>query len=64
MQLISQHIDKDESGSVTLRPQEDEDFWHAYNLIQEGDALRASAIRSVPCYTRTRHLLNSRETGE
>jgi len=47
MQLISQHIDKDESGSVTLRPQEDEDFWHAYNLIQEGDALRASAIRRV-----------------
>ncbi|KAK4058209.1 Translation factor pelota [Microbotryomycetes sp. JL221] len=47
MLLIKQHIDKDGSGYVTLRPQEDEDMWHAYNLIQQGDELRASAVRRV-----------------
>lgn len=47
MLLVRQHIERDGSGSVTLRPQEDEDMWHAYNLIQEGDELRGSAVRRV-----------------
>lgn len=25
--------------------QEDEDMWHAYNLIQQGDEIRGSAVR-------------------
>ncbi|GAA6005722.1 hypothetical protein JCM10207_005310 [Rhodosporidiobolus poonsookiae] len=47
MLLIRKHIDKDRSGSVTLRPQDDEDMWHAYNLIAKGDQLRGSAVRRV-----------------
>jgi len=35
MHLVKQHISKDGSGYVTLRPQEDEDIWHAYNLITQ-----------------------------
>lgn len=27
-------------------PEESEDIWHAYNLISEGDCVRASTIRS------------------
>ncbi|KAM0755950.1 hypothetical protein T439DRAFT_320648 [Meredithblackwellia eburnea MCA 4105] len=53
MHLVRQHIEKDGSGSITLRPQEDEDMWHAYNLIQEGDLLRASAVRRVQNETAT-----------
>lgn len=33
--------------SVTLIPEESEDMWHAYNLISEGDCVRASTIRFV-----------------
>lgn len=47
MHLVKQHISKDGSGYVTLRPQEDEDIWHAYNLITQGDELRATAVRRV-----------------
>ncbi|SCV68672.1 BQ2448_793 [Microbotryum intermedium] len=47
MLLVKQHVERDLSGYVTLRPQEDEDMWHAYNLIQHGDELRASAVRRV-----------------
>ncbi|GAA5863615.1 hypothetical protein JCM1840_000079 [Sporobolomyces johnsonii] len=47
MLLVKQHIERDGSGYVTLRPQEDEDMWHAYNLIQQGDELRGSAVRRV-----------------
>ncbi|BGO96746.1 hypothetical protein RTG_00389 [Rhodotorula toruloides ATCC 204091] len=47
MLLVRSNINKDQSGSVTLRPQDDEDMWHAYNLISKGDELRASAVRRV-----------------
>ncbi|KZT74317.1 hypothetical protein DAEQUDRAFT_761185 [Daedalea quercina L-15889] len=47
MRLIGKHIDKDRSGHVTLRPEDDEDMWHLYNLISEGDHVRAAAIRRV-----------------
>ncbi|GAA5994764.1 ribosome dissociation factor DOM34 [Rhodotorula paludigena] len=47
MLLVRKHIDRDGSGYVTLRPQDDEDMWHAYNLIQKGDELRGSAVRRI-----------------
>ncbi|GAA5916078.1 hypothetical protein JCM6882_008307 [Rhodosporidiobolus microsporus] len=47
MLLVRKYIDRDGSGSVTLRPQDDEDMWHAYNLIQKGDQLKGSAVRRV-----------------
>lgn len=30
-----------------MTPEEPEDMWHAYNIIQEGDHLRASTIRKI-----------------
>ena len=33
------------SSQVTLMPEEAEDMWHTYNLLQMGDSLRASTIR-------------------
>lgn len=30
-----------------LIPEEAEDMWHVYNLVREGDSLRASTIRKV-----------------
>ncbi|GAA6055575.1 hypothetical protein JCM3770_002495 [Rhodotorula araucariae] len=47
MLLVRKHIERDGSGFVTLRPQDDEDMWHAYNLIQKGDELRGSAVRRI-----------------
>lgn len=47
MKLIYRNVDKDGGGSVTLMPEESEDIWHAYNLISEGDCVRASTIRKV-----------------
>lgn len=47
MKLVGKHIDKHGAGHVTLRPEDDEDMWHLYNLIQEGDSVRAPAIRRV-----------------
>ncbi|RWS24102.1 hypothetical protein B4U80_07843, partial [Leptotrombidium deliense] len=33
--------------SVTVIPEEPEDIWHSYNLLQIGDSLKASTIRKV-----------------
>lgn len=47
MKLVYKNVDKDGGGSVSLIPEEPEDMWHAYNLITEGDCVRASTIRKV-----------------
>lgn len=47
MKLVHKNIEKDGGGSVVLIPEESEDMWHAYNLISEGDNVRASTIRKV-----------------
>ncbi|KAF2669241.1 hypothetical protein BT63DRAFT_255520 [Microthyrium microscopicum] len=48
MKLVKQNITKhDQSGSVTLTPEEPEDMWHIYNLLRSGDILRAPAVRRV-----------------
>ncbi|XP_028670762.1 protein pelota homolog [Erpetoichthys calabaricus] len=47
MKLLSKAIEKDNGGQVTLMPEEPEDMWHTYNLLQVGDSLRASTFRKV-----------------
>ena len=47
MRLVGQSLDRDGSGHMTLYPEEPEDMWMTYNLIREGDLLKASAIRRV-----------------
>lgn len=47
MKLVRKDIEKDNAGQVTLVPEEPEDMWHTYNLVQVGDSLRASTIRKV-----------------
>lgn len=47
MKLIRQHFEKDKSGSTTLIPQDKEDLWELYNLIQKGDEITLSTHRNI-----------------
>jgi len=47
MKLIHKDFEKDGAGSIVLVPVESEDMWHTFNLIAEGDSVRASTIRKV-----------------
>ncbi|KAE8841095.1 hypothetical protein PTNB85_04494 [Pyrenophora teres f. teres] len=48
MKLLKSQIEqKTGAGFVTLLPEEAEDMWHAYNLVQEHDQIRAKAVRRV-----------------
>ncbi|CAB3359850.1 Hypothetical predicted protein [Cloeon dipterum] len=53
MKLTGKFIEKDGKGHVSLIPDEPEDMWHAYNLICEGDSVRASTVRKVQNQTAT-----------
>ncbi|XP_047498653.1 protein pelota-like [Penaeus chinensis] len=47
MKRLRKDIDKDGRGKMVLVPDEEEDMWHAYNIINEGDCLRTTTTRKV-----------------
>jgi len=47
MKLVHRDFERDGAGTLVLVPEDPEDMWHAYNLIAEGDSVRASTIRKV-----------------
>jgi len=53
MKLLSKNFEKDGAGSLVLVPEETEDMWHVFNLVQEGDCVRASTIRKVTTESNT-----------
>ncbi|TFL05844.1 eRF1 domain 1-domain-containing protein [Pterulicium gracile] len=53
MKQVNKHIDKHGVGHVTLRPEDDQDMWHLYNLIQQGDLVRGPAVRRVQSVSAT-----------
>lgn len=49
MKLLDKTIalEKDKSGSLSLIPQDKEDLWQLYNLIQKGDMVELLTVRNV-----------------
>lgn len=47
MKQIRRHLEKDQSGDITLIPEDAEDLWHCYNLIQLGDEIEAKSMRKI-----------------
>ena len=40
-------LEKDKSGSLSLIPQDKEDLWQLYNLVQKGDIVELLTVRNV-----------------
>uniref|UniRef100_A0A0A9DM94 PEL1 n=1 Tax=Arundo donax TaxID=35708 RepID=A0A0A9DM94_ARUDO len=47
MKLVHRDLVRNGPGTVKLLPEEDDDLWHAYNLIAAGDNLQAVTVRKV-----------------
>jgi protein pelota len=47
MKLIGKNFSKNGEGDITLIAENEEDIWMVYNLLQEGDSIRASTVRKV-----------------
>lgn len=52
MKLIRKSLEKDQSGDITLSPEDAEDLWACYNLIQTGDEIEAKSMRKVQKVTK------------
>lgn len=62
MRLLKKQISaKDGSGLILIQPDTSEDLWHAYNLIQVGDYVRAQTVRKVINETSTGSTSSSRK---
>ncbi|PKA61741.1 hypothetical protein AXF42_Ash008571 [Apostasia shenzhenica] len=47
MKLVHKNMVRNGPGSVKIIPEEDDDMWHAYNLISAGDLVQAVTVRKV-----------------
>lgn len=47
MKLIRKQLERDNSGTITLLPQDSEDMWYVYNIIQEGDEIETMTTRKL-----------------
>lgn len=47
MRLVRKQLERDGSGVLTLLPQDGEDMWYLYNIIQEGDEVEAMTTRKL-----------------
>lgn len=49
MKLLTKTIalEKDKSGTLSLIPQDKEDLWQLYNLVQKGDVVELDTVRNV-----------------
>ena len=45
MKLVHKDFERDGGGRLVLIAEEAEDMWHTYNLVMEGDCVRASTVR-------------------
>ena len=53
MRLIRKDIDRDGSGAITVYPEQPEDMWHTFNMIQVGDQIKAPTVRRVTTQSAT-----------
>jgi protein pelota len=54
MKLIKKEIEnKNASGTITIIPEDVEDLWHIYNIIEIGDAIQSQTNRKVIRQTNT-----------
>ncbi|KAJ3681205.1 hypothetical protein LUZ60_015694 [Juncus effusus] len=47
MKLIRRDLVRNGPGTVKLKPEEEDDLWHSFNLIAEGDSVQATTVRKV-----------------
>ena len=47
MRLIRKQLERDGSGVLTIVPQDNEDIWYLYNIVQEGDEVTAITSRKL-----------------
>ena len=50
MKIIKKHLEKNKQGYLKLIPEDADDIWQLYNLIDAGDLVQASTFRYMHRY--------------
>jgi len=60
MRILRKSLDQASAGDITLKPDQKEDMWHAYNLVSTGDRVTASTFRKLQKVSSTGTTSNTR----
>jgi protein pelota len=61
MRVLAKNIDELGNGSVGIIMQEDDDMWHAFNLIHKGDAIKAVTFRKIKEESKTGSVVTTKK---
>jgi len=53
MKILKRRIDKSGNGLIVVVPEEEEDLWHLYNLVQRGDSIKTGTFRKIKTESKT-----------
>ena len=53
MRILKRRIDKSGNGLIVITPENEEDLWHVYNLVQRGDSIKTGTFRKVKTESKT-----------
>ena len=53
MKIHKKRIDKSGNGLIVVTPEQEEDLWHLYNLVQRGDSIKTGTFRKVKTESKT-----------
>jgi len=53
MKVLKRRIDKSGNGLIVVVPEEEEDLWHLYNLVQRGDSIKTGTFRKIKTESKT-----------
>ncbi len=53
MKILKRRIDKAGNGLIVVVPEQEEDLWHLYNLVQRGDSIKTGTFRKIKTESKT-----------
>jgi len=53
MKILKRRIDKSGNGLIVVVPEQEEDLWHLYNLVQRGDSIKTGTFRKIKTESKT-----------
>jgi protein pelota len=45
MKIEKKELESDNSGYIKLKPENEEDLWHIFNVVNKGDRINSTTIR-------------------
>ncbi|CAG9323031.1 unnamed protein product [Blepharisma stoltei] len=61
MKILNQNLVKGGQGSITVKMDVPDDMWHIYNIINNGDAIKATTLRKIKEESKTGSVVTTKK---